>query len=225
MPESSLSRRIAECLLTIRAFRFSPDAPFLWASGLRSPIYCDNRLIISYPAVRRLVRDGFAELWRDHGVQAGLIAATATAGIPHAAWLADLFELPMVYVRSRAKEHGLGSRIEGNVGEGRRVRGRTTERPQAVVIEDLVTTGGSSRRVVKALQQAGVEVQAVLAVFSYELSRARQTFSEMDVPLYALTGFDDLVRVAQASGRLPETAIRTIRGWHADPEQWSLRHG
>ena len=209
-----LARRVAEHLLDVQAVRFAPDKPFTLASGLLAPVYCDNRLLLSSPAARRTVRDGFVHVWKEHGLDADVITGTATAGIPHAAWLADILEMPMAYARAQSKDHGRRCRIEGGS-----IAGRTT-----IVVEDLISTGGSSCAVVEALRDAGAEVQAVLAIFSHGFAAARQNFEKAKVPLYVLTGLDVLLAAAQERETLSEAAVQTILDWRADPEGWSIRH-
>lgn len=205
------ARRIASDLLALGAVILSPDAPFTWASGLRSPIYCDNRLTLSTPAVRDHIAEGFARIVAEQGFEPDVVVGTATAGIAHAAWLADRLTLPMAYVRSKPKGHGRGNQIEGRVEEGQRV----------VLVEDLVSTGGSSVAAVEALRQAGAEVAAVLAIFSYGLDASRDAFEEADVPLHTLTDYGTLLDVAAAEGRLDEEARAVLRAWRADPQSWS----
>jgi len=214
MADDSLARRIAGHLLDVRAVSFAPEEPFTWASGRKAPVYCDNRITISYPVVRRAIRDAFARCLEDHLLRPEVIAGTATAGIPHAAWLADRLDLPLVYVRSSPKRHGRGSQIEGRIEPGQ----------AAVVVEDLVSTGGSSRGVVDALRAAGVDVRGVLAIVSYELEAARQTYDALRVPLHVLTRFDDLFQEAAARGMLSDASVRSIEAWRADPVGWSDRH-
>jgi orotate phosphoribosyltransferase len=204
-------RRIAGALLSIGAVALSPDAPFTWASGLKSPIYCDNRLTMAYPDIRRQITRGFGELIDQYGLQPDVLAGTATAGIPHAAWLADVLELPMVYVRSKPKEHGRQNLIEGKIEPAQRV----------VVIEDLISTGGSSMAVVHALQNAGAIVEAVLAIFSYGFPEAHRLFEAAGVPAYTLTSFSALMDVAAGEGRIPQTAIGALKAWCEDPKAWS----
>ncbi len=213
MSEASVALRIAEHLLNIGAVTFSPDEPFTWASGLKAPVYCDNRLTLSYPAVRGYIRDGFVRCMEEGGLSPDVIAGTATAGIPHAAWLADRLDLPMVYVRSRPKKHGRGSRIEGRIDAGQ----------TAVVVEDLVSTGGSSRQVVETLRGAGIEVPAILAIFSYGLTAAERAFENLELPLFTLTRFEELFRVAKERGTLSEASIESILDWRADPSRWSAQ--
>ncbi len=210
-PDAPLSRRIAADLLAIGAVSLSPEAPFTWASGLRSPIYCDNRLTMAHPPVRRRLAEGFAALLRRHGLTPGVIVGTATAGIPHAAWLADRLDLPLAYVRAQPKAHGRGNRIEGRIAPGQR----------AVVVEDLISTGRSSMAVVEAVQAAGAHVEALLAVFSYGLPAARALFEQAGVPCYTLTGFETLLAVAEAEGRLSPEALHSLRAWQQDPQAWS----
>ncbi|MDZ4698960.1 MAG: orotate phosphoribosyltransferase [Rhodothermales bacterium] len=204
-------RRIAGALLSIGAVALSPEAPFTWASGLKSPIYCDNRLTMAHPDIRRQITRGFGELIDQYELSPDVIAGTATAGIPHAAWLAEVLDLPMVYVRSKPKEHGRLHQIEGQLEPGRRV----------VVIEDLISTGGSSMAVVRVLQQAGAVVEAVLGIFSYGFPEAHHLFKEAGVPAYTLTTFAALMDVAAAEGRIPENAREALDSWRKDPKAWS----
>lgn len=210
----SLARQLAADLLTIGAVSLRPDDPFTWASGRRAPIYCDNRLTLAYPEVRRRIATGFVQRLAGAAMP-HVVVGTATAGIPHAAWVADRLDLPMAYVRSAPKQHGKGNQIEGRVASGQRV----------VVIEDLVSTGGSSVAVVDALRAAGAEVDAVLAIFSYGLPAAAEAFADADVPLHTLTTFETLQQVAVASKRLPDDALDTLRAWQRDPAAWSATHG
>ncbi len=208
-----LARRVAECLLDVQAVRFAPDKPFTLASGLLAPVYCDNRLLLSSPAACRVVCEGFARVWQARGLTADVVTGTATAGIPHAAWLADRLDLPMAYARAQPKQHGRGQRIEGGSMAGRRT----------VVVEDLVSTGGSSCAVVEALREAGADVQAVLAIFSQGFASARLAFEQVRTPLYALTGLDALLEAARERNALSEAAIRTILDWRDDPESGLIR--
>ena len=211
MNDARSERRIAQDLLNIGAVTFSLDEPFKWASGLRSPIYCDNRLTIGYPTVRRRIRDAFVEHLRRDDRHPDLIAGTATAGIPHAAWLAESLDLPMIYVRSKPKEHGKGSRIEGPITSGQRV----------VVIEDLISTGGSSIGVVEALRREDLDVIAVLAIFSYELREAETAFASLEMPLITLTNFNCLFEVARMAGMLDDREIESISSWCSNPRRWT----
>lgn len=207
-------RALAGALLEIGAVHLSPEEPFTWASGLRAPIYCDNRLTLGYPEVRARLAAGFVALLRRHGLQPEGVVGTATAGIPHAAWLADRLALPLAYARSKPKEHGRGNLIEGVLPEGARV----------VVVEDLISTGGSSVAVVEAVRAAGASVVGVLAIFSYGLPAARERFAAAGVPVYALTDFAALVEVAAAAGRLSPASRALLEGWQRDPAGWSAAH-
>lgn len=209
----SLAHTLALDLLRIRAVGFSPDAPYTWASGLKSPIYCDNRLTMAYPAVRARIAEGFAAQVVAQGWQPEVVVGTATAGIPHAAWLADRLHLPMAYVRSKPKEHGRGNQIEGRVEAGQ----------QVVIVEDLVSTGMSSLAVVQAVQDTGAEVLGVLAIFSYDLPVARAAFSDAGVPLFPLLTFTDLLEVARSKALLPPDALASLHAWHTDPQGWGER--
>jgi len=207
----SVSKRIAHELLDIGAVSLSPGEPYTWASGLKSPIYCDNRLIMGYPGIRELVTGAFAAVIGEKEIACDVIAGTATAGIPHAAWLAHSLDLPMVYVRSGAKAHGKAKQVEGALFSGQRV----------VVIEDLISTGMSSTAVVEPLESTGATVSAILAIFTYGLDRADKAFADIGIPLYTLTDFPDLIEVAVKSERINEEELASLESWHSDPEAWS----
>lgn len=211
MDDAPRARRIAQDLIDIGAVSFAPDQPFTWASGLLSPVYCDNRMTLGHPSIRSRIRDGFIEKMRENALEADVLAGTATAGIPHAAWLADALGLPMVYVRSKPKEHGKGSQIEGPL----------QARQRTVVIEDLVSTGGSSIGAVEALRSAGARVLAVLGIFSYGLEEADDAFAAAGLPLYTLTGFDQLMQAARSSGMLDDPGAASVKAWRADPWNWT----
>lgn len=209
--ENTVANQVARLLLGCGAVALRPTAPFRFASGLLSPIYCDNRLLISLPRQRRRVTRWFARLIREENIPAEVIAGTATAGIPHAAWLADRLRLPMVYVRSQPKGHGKEQLVEGIVPAGRRV----------VVVEDLVTTGGSSLTTVGALRQAGAIVEHVLTIFSYAFPKAAAAFAQAQIHLHALTTLPILLDVAVASRTISPTERDMVMDWAADPEGWS----
>ena len=158
-----MKKDIAESLLEIKAVSLRPNDPFTWTSGIQSPIYCDNRLTLSYPEIRRKIAAGLAEIITEKFPGTDLIAGTATAGIPHAAWVSELLNLPMCYVRSKAKGHGKGNQIEGNAASGQKV----------VVVEDLISTGGSVITAVEALREAGCNVLGVVSIFTYELEKGQ----------------------------------------------------
>ncbi len=213
-PEDARARQVATALLTIGAVSFAPKQPFTWASGLRAPIYCDNRLLISYPHLRRTITEGFRQIIEFWELEPEVIAGTATAGIPHAAWLADRLELPMVYVRARPKAHGQGRQIEGRLEPGQRV----------VLIEDLISTGSSSLAAVNALMAADARVEAVLAIFTYGLPEAEMRFAQAEIPLHTLTNLSVLLDVAREHGLLDAHAAAVLEEWQSDPYGWSEAH-
>lgn len=206
--------RIAQHLLDIQAISLQPHQPFTWASGLKSPIYCDNRITLSYPEVRRAITDAFVEhLLRTHP-EVELIAGVATAGIPQAALIAERMQLPMIYVRAQAKDHGKGNQIEGRAQAGQKV----------VLIEDLISTGGSSLVAVDALREAGLDVLSVSAIFSYQLSSAQERFAAHHCALYALSNYDALLACALDLGRIQAADLAVLSVWKKDPKAWSNAH-
>ena len=209
------ARRIARHLLRIGAVSLSPSKPFTWASGRLSPVYCDNRLTLGYPDVRSDIAACFAAVMREERIPCDVIVGTATAGIPHAAWLADRTGLPMAYVRGKAKAHGRGNQIEGLAPEG----------AHAVVIEDLVSTGMSSTAILAPLQEAGVKVEAVMAIFTYGLPSSREAFENAGMPLFTLSNFAALIDVAAESGSFSEEDLAAIRAWYRNPALWSTDRG
>ena len=205
---------LARDLLRIGAVTLRPADPFTWASGRLAPIYTDNRLTLSHPDVRGRLAEGFVGLARRAG-GADAVSGTATAGIPHATLLADRLGLPLTYVRSGAKGHGKGNRIEGRVEEGQRV----------LVVEDLVSTGGSVIAAVEALREAGATVQTVLAVFTYGLDAAAEAVSDAGFTLRTLTDFPSLVDAAEVSGELSADDLAALDEWRRDPAAWSRARG
>ncbi|WML56838.1 orotate phosphoribosyltransferase [Neobacillus sp. PS2-9] len=203
---------IAEKLLEINAVALKPQTPFTWTSGLRSPIYCDNRLTLSFPAVRKDIALGLKKLILEHFPDAEVIAGTATAGIPHAAWVSDLLDLPMCYVRSKPKGHGKGNQIEGKVEEGQKV----------VVVEDLISTGGSVITAVQALREAGCEVMGVVSIFTYGLEKGKEAFLLAGIKSESLTDFPTLIGVAVEKGYVNGTDQASLLDWRKDPSSWSM---
>ncbi|MEK3716703.1 orotate phosphoribosyltransferase [Paenibacillus sp. FSL R7-0333] len=206
------SEQVASHLLEIGAVALRPQEPFTWTSGIKSPIYCDNRLTMAFPAVRNYIAEAFAELIRTSYPDAEVIAGTATAGIPHAAWVADKLGLPMAYIRDKAKGHGKQNQIEGLITPGQKV----------IVIEDLISTGGSSIKAAQAVQEAGGLPLAVLAIFSYELDRAVEAFAAAELPLQSLSNYSTLINVALAQGKIAESDVALLQSWRQDPAAFGV---
>ena len=209
----SLQNEIAHAMLKVGAVELNPTDLFTWASGIKSPIYCDTRLTISDPVIRKQLANGLAQNIKEFFPETELVAGTATAGIPHAAWVSDILELPMVYVRSKAKEHGRGNQIEGKYTAGQKV----------VVVEDIVSTGGSSITAVEALRAAGCEVVGVVCVYTYNLPKAEEAFDAAGVKYVSLTNFDYLVEAANESGAISQDQIPFLKEWHADLKAGNLQ--
>ena len=199
----TLERKLAKELLAIEAVALRPNDYFTWTSGIKSPIYCDNRITMSYPSIRREIAAGMVEVIKEKYLAVEVVAGTATAGIPHAAWVSELLDLPMIYVRDSAKKHGKTNQIEGRVLEGQKV----------VIIEDLISTGLSSLKVAKALREAGAEVLGVVAIFSYELKKAHEAFSQAEVEYVTLTNYPVLVEEAVASDFIHQDDVEKLLEW------------
>lgn len=203
-----ISEKIAKMLLEIEAVTIRDRSNlFTWASGIKSPIYCDNRITMSYPEVRRTIAEAFKELIEKEYPEAEIIAGTATAGIPHAAWVSEKMNLPMIYVRSSNKGHGKQNVIEGKISEGKKV----------ILIEDLLSTGGSSMKAVKALREAGAEVLGVVAIFSYNFNRVDELFTKEGVDYKTLTSYDILLPLAIKMQYIKPTEFEILKGWSANP--------
>ena len=198
-----LERKLAKDLLAIQAVALRPNDYFTWTSGIKSPIYCDNRITMSYPSIRREIAAGMVEVIKEKYPAVEVIAGTATAGIPHAAWVSELLDLPMIYVRDSAKKHGKTNQIEGRILEGQKV----------VIIEDLISTGLSSLKVAKALREAGAEVLGVVAIFSYELTKAHEDFSQAGVEYITLTNYPVLVKEAVDSDYIHQEDVEKLLEW------------
>lgn len=206
---------IAKDLLDIKAVFLRPNEPFTWASGIKSPIYCDNRLTLSYPNVRKDIENGLAKLIKDSFPDAACLMGTATAGIAHAALVADILDLPMGYVRGGAKSHGRNNRIEGKVEPGMKV----------VVVEDLISTGGSSLECVEALREAGCEVIGLIAIFTYGLPKATTNFEAANCKYATLTDYDTLIEVAKENNYIKDEDMEKLKAWKKDPndESWMAK--
>lgn len=204
------SRELAKSLLDINAVILRPNDPFTWASGWNSPIYCDNRLTLRYPDIRTSISDAFINIIEEHYSDVAVITGTATAGIPHAAWVAQRLQKPMAYVRAKAKAYGLGNQIEGGVDKGQ----------STLVIEDLISTGGSVMSVVEALQFVGAHVESVLSIFTYGFDKSTQRFRDKDIPLYTLTDYTTLIDVALEMGTIKQEDIELLNDWRKSPDTW-----
>jgi orotate phosphoribosyltransferase len=207
-----MKQLIAEDLLKIKAVFLRPNEPFTWASGIKSPIYCDNRLTLSDTQVRNDVENGLAELIKEHYPEAEVLMGTSTAGIAHAAITATILDLPMGYVRSGAKDHGRGNQIEGKLVPGQKV----------VVVEDLISTGGSCIEVVKVLREAGADVLGVVSIFTYGMKKGLDRMAEADVKNYSLSNLDALVEVAAEEGYIKAEDKERILKFRNNPsdESW-----
>lgn len=204
---NKIALEVAEQLLNIGAVALRPQQPFTWTSGIKSPIYCDNRLTMSYPAVRDLIAESFATLIKENYPDTEIIAGTATAGIPHAAFVAQKLGLPMAYIRAKAKGHGKENQIEGLIEAGKKV----------IVIEDLISTGGSSLKAALAVRDAGATPLAVLAIFSYQLDKAVSAFEEASIPLMTLSNYTTLIEVAVERGVIPQEDLSLLKAWRENP--------
>lgn len=202
-----LKKTIAKDLLSIRAVFLRPDEPFTWASGIKSPIYCDNRLTLSYPAVREDLENGLAELVKTYYPEAEVLMGTSTAGIAHAAITASILNMPMGYVRSGHKDHGRGNQIEGKLEPGQKV----------VVIEDLISTGGSVLEVVDVLREAGAEVLGIASIFTYGLQKGIDRLNEAGVVNHSLSNFDVLAETAAEEGYISASDIAKLKAFRQNP--------
>lgn len=208
---SEIEQKIAEFLLQIKAIKLEPTNPFTWASGLKSPIYCDNRITLSYPTIRTYIRQKFSEVIHEEIGSVDMISGVATAGIPQGVLVAQDLGLPFTYVRSNAKGHGRQNLIEGEVVDGQRV----------VVIEDLVSTGKSSLAAVQALRDAGCNVVALLSIFTYNLPIAEENFKEAKCRFISLSNYDALVQYAATHQFINDNEKSLLDSWRLDPEKWS----
>ncbi len=206
------AKQIAEFLLQIKAIKLQPSNPFTWASGWKSPIYCDNRKTLSFPVVRAFIRDSFTEKIKSSYPNAELIAGVATGAIAHGVLVAEKLGLPFIYVRSEAKEHGLGNQIEGYFEPGQKV----------VVIEDLISTGGSSLGAVRALREAGCDLLGMTAIFTYEFKKAEDGFAAAKCELHTLSNYTELISAAVGSGYVSEQDVEALKQWRTDPSAWGI---
>ncbi|WP_411273733.1 orotate phosphoribosyltransferase [Daejeonella sp.] len=208
--KGEVEQKVAEFLLQIKAIKLQPGNPFTWASGWKSPIYCDNRITMSHPLIRTYIRQKLTELVQEEFGSVAVIAGVATAGIPQGVLVAQELGLPFIYVRSKAKEHGTGSLIEGGFSPGQRV----------VVVEDLISTGKSSLQAVAALRDAGCEVAGLVGIFNYGFTAASENFKSAKCPFFTLSNYNALVDYAQKHNFVVEEDLKLLRKWREDPEGW-----
>ena len=205
-------KAVAEKLLQINAIKLSVDKPFTWASGWKSPIYCDNRKILSYPYIRDLIKSEMCNLVFQSYADAEMLAGVATGGIPWGAMAADQLKLPYIYVRPKPKEHGLGNQIEGFYEEGKKV----------VIIEDLISTGKSSLLVAEVLKNAGLQVEGMVSIFTYGFDEARNSFEKAKIKCHSLTDYDSVIALAIEKNIISEADQNSLLNWRADPANWNV---
>lgn len=203
-------KHFAEKLLQISALKINPQNPYTWASGWRSPVYCDNRKVLSHPHVRDFVKSELANMILQHHPDADVIAGVATAGIAHGVMAADLLRLPFIYVRSKPKEHGMGNQVEGELKAGQKV----------VVVEDLISTGKSSLQVVDVLRDAGAEVLGMAGLFTYGFPEADAAFEKAGIPLHTISNYGALMEVAQEQKLIDASQIESLSQWRMAPAAW-----
>ena len=206
----TLANDIARDLLKIKAVYLKPEEPFTWASGIKSPIYTDNRVTLAYPETRTLIENGFVEKIRAEFRDVEVIAGTATAGIPHGAIIADKMNLPFAYIRSKPKDHGAGNQIEGRVAPGQKM----------VVIEDLISTGGSVLDAIAAAKREGADVIGATAIFTYELPKADKNFADAGVKLVTLSNYTELIHLAEQEGYINAEGLTLLKKFKDDQENW-----
>ena len=202
--------KVAQMLLQIEAIKLRANNPFTWSSGWKSPIYCDNRLSLSYPDIRTAIKEGLVQVIRENFAAAEAIAGVATAGIPQGALVAEAMQLPFAYVRPKPKDHGMENLIEGRVSKGQKV----------VVIEDLVSTGGSSLKAVEALRKEGAHVLGMVSIFNYGFDIATRNFHDADVSLVSLSDFSHLLTIAVENNYISESDLVSLKSWRVDPSNW-----
>ena len=214
MNEKDTALALANFLLQIKAIKLNPASPFTWASGLKSPIYCDNRITLSYPNIRTFIREAFVKMCVEHYGKPDLIAGVATGGIPQGALVAQELGLPFCYVRSEAKSHGLNNQVEGIVPQGASV----------VVIEDLVSTGKSSLAAVEALREKGASVKGMMAIFTYQLDAATEAFKKANCDLVTISNYEALIQKAVEENYVSDDQMQSLKEWRKSPQAWSDAH-
>ena len=210
MENNPTAQQIAAYLLETGAVKLRPEQPFKWSSGWNSPIYCDNRITLSHPAIRIYIKKALAEAIKTNFPEVEVIAGVATAGIAQGALVADELNLPFIYVRPEPKSHGMGNQIEGQLKSGQKV----------VMLEDLISTGGSSLKAAKAVQEAGSEVIGMAAIFTYGFGKAEENFKASGIPLVTLSNYNVLAEVAQEKGIIQPESFESLKSWREAPETW-----
>jgi orotate phosphoribosyltransferase len=210
-----IAEKVAKILLEIKAVKLSPSQPFIYASGIKSPIYTDCRMLISFPKQREEVISYFVDVIKKADIPIDIVAGTATAGIPHAAWVAQALHLPMIYVRSKPKDHGTGSLVEGVLGKNQ----------HTIVIEDLISTGGSSVKTVQAIRADGAKSSHIFAITTYGMQKADEEFSNNNITITTLTNFHTIVSIAQQEGYIKASEQEVILNWVKDPSGWATKQG
>lgn len=208
--QESTAARVAEMLLEIGAVKLNIEKPFTWASGIKSPIYCDNRLTLSFPPARNLIKQGLREGIMENYPSVEAIAGVATAGIAPGVLVADLLSLPFLYVRPKPKDHGMANLIEGKL----------EPKQQVVVVEDLVSTGGSSLKAVEALTEAGAHILGMISIFSYGFDIATRNFYDANISLVSLSDYGHLIKYASLLGNINEEQLTSLKAWRVDPSSW-----
>jgi orotate phosphoribosyltransferase len=208
--EPETAQRVAELLLEAKAIKLSPEKPFQWSSGWLSPIYCDNRVALSYPDTRTYIKKILAELIRTEYPDVDVVVGVATGGIAQGALVADMLELPFAYVRPEPKKHGMGNQIEGRIEPGQSV----------IIIEDLISTGGSSLKVVDVLRDAGIEVAGMVAIFTYGFSVAEKNFADKNVKLSVISNYNALIETAVEHDYVTKEQVESLSAWRLSPETW-----
>ncbi|MCK8607417.1 orotate phosphoribosyltransferase [Apilactobacillus ozensis] len=208
---TNFKNQIASDLLKIKAVTLAPKKPFTWASGIEAPIYTDNRKTIGYPKIRTQIAEGLCEVIKQNYPEANVIGGVATAGIPHAAIIADKLSLPMIYVRSKPKDHGAGKQIEGDLPDN----------PKVVLIDDLISTGGSVLKAVEAVRNEGVEVVGVAAIFTYQLSDIDNNFAKANTKLNTLTNYSEMIKQAHKEKMVSDEDLQLLKKWRDDPWNWN----
>ncbi len=210
MINPKISKQLAGMLLEIGAVKLSPNQPFTWASGWFSPIYCDNRLVLSYPKIRNFIKTSFCELVRTHFPDTEIIAGVATAGVPHGMLLADALDLPFIYIRPKPKEHGMTNLIEGKIQSNAKV----------LVVEDLISTGGSSIKAAKAITESGMSVIGMVSIFNYGFEIAQTAMKDANIDLISLCDYQSLIVEAIDKDYVAEDEMASLQEWRRKPEKW-----